>query len=299
MGLIDRIYLYIMIQSENNPIEAGLSEITLELTHVWEEVQSFIAKSGLNLLTAIAILVIGRWLVKGVVRKVTGLLHARKVDPTIIPTIRGIVNVGLMIALALAVINRIGIDTTGLIAAFGAAGLAVGLALQGSLSNFAGGILILTLKPFKAGDFVEVNGQLGSVHAVTIINTILKTVDNKTIYLPNGAVAGANITNYTQEQTRRLEKVFGIGYGDDFEKAKQIILDIIQADARILSDPEPFARVGNLGDSSVDITVRVWAKTEDFWDVNFDLIEKVKKEFDNQGISIPFPQRDIHIVKEP
>lgn len=298
MGLIDRIYLYIMIQSENNPIEAGLSEITLELTHVWEEVQSFIAKSGLNLLTAIAILVIGRWLVKGVVRKVTGLLHARKVDPTIIPTIRGIVNVGLMIALALAVINRIGIDTTGLIAAFGAAGLAVGLALQGSLSNFAGGILILTLKPFKAGDFVEVNGQLGSVHAVTIINTILKTVDNKTIYLPNGAVAGANITNYTQEQTRRLEKVFGIGYGDDFEKAKQIILDIIQADARILSDPEPFARVGNLGDSSVDITVRVWAKTEDFWDVNFDLIENVKKEFDKQGISIPFPQRDIHIVKE-
>ncbi len=279
-------------------MEENVQDLQVQVTEIWNTVQQYVTEFGLKFLGAIAVLIIGRWVIKGIVRKFTGLLNKRQVDPTIIPTLRGVVNVALMVALLLAVIGMIGIDTTGLIAVFGAAGLAIGLALQGSLANFAGGILILTLKPFKAGDFVEVNGQMGVVHAVTIINTVLKTVDNKTIYLPNGAVAGANITNFTEEDTRRLDKVFGIGYGDDFDKAKGIIMDIIKADGRILSDPEPFARVGNLGDSSVDITVRVWVKTAEYWDVNFDMIEKVKKEFDAQGISIPFPQRDVHLFNE-
>lgn len=279
-------------------MEENVQDLQLQVTEVWNTVQQYVTEFGLKFLGAIAVLIIGRWVIKGIVRKFTGLLNKRDVDPTIIPTLRGVVNVALMVALLLAVIGMIGIDTTGLIAVFGAAGLAIGLALQGSLANFAGGILILTLKPFKAGDFVEVNGQMGVVHAVTIINTVLKTVDNKTIYLPNGAVAGANITNFTEEDTRRLDKVFGIGYGDDFDKAKGIIMDIIKADKRIMNDPEPFARVGNLGDSSVDITVRVWVKTAEYWNVNFDMIEKVKKEFDAQGISIPFPQRDIHVFNE-
>lgn len=286
------------LQDNEGVLEKEFHKVEDRVSDLISDVQKFITDFGLDLIAAIAILVLGRWIIKWLVRKFTVVLHKRNVDPTIVPTLKGVVNVGLSIALALAVINQIGIDTTGLIAAFGAAGLAVGLALQGSLANFAGGILILTLKPFKAGDFVEVNGQLGSVHAVTIINTVLKTVDNKTIYLPNGAVAAANITNFTEEKTRRLDKVFGIGYGDDFDKAKTIILNIIKADKRILSDPEPFARVGNLGDSSVDITVRVWVATDDFWNVNWDLIENVKKEFDAQGISIPFPQRDIHVFNE-
>lgn len=287
-----------LLQNDETILEEGIGEVSAELITAWNKIQELITEFGLQVIGAIAVLIIGRWVIKGIVRKFEGILNKRNVDPTIIPTLKGVVNVGLMIALLLAVIGMVGIDTTSLIAVFGAAGLAIGLALQGSLSNFAGGILILTLKPFKAGDFVEVNGQLGSVHAVTIINTVLKTPDNKTIYLPNGAVAGANITNFTHEDTRRLDKVFGIGYGDDFDKAKGIIMDIIKADERIMKDPEPFARVGNLGDSSVDITVRVWVKTAEYWDVNWDLIENVKKQFDAQGISIPFPQRDVHIFNE-
>jgi len=279
-------------------LKEGANEISNELMSLWETVQDVITQFGLRFIGAIAVLIIGRWVIKGIVRRFTRVLQKREVDPTIIPTIKGVVNAALMIALLLAVIGMVGIDTTSLIAVFGAAGLAIGLALQGSLANFAGGILILTLKPFKAGDFVEVNGQSGSVHAVTIINTVLKTPDNKTIYLPNGAVAGANITNFTEEGSRRWDKVFGIGYDDDFEKAKKIITDCLMKDDRVHQDPAPFVRVGNLGDSSVDITVRAWVDTAEYWNVNFDMIEKVKKEFDAQGISIPFPQRDVHIYNE-
>lgn len=287
------------IQPQNSDVLAeSVSELSLEVSNIWQTVQQYVTEFGLQVIGAVAVLVIGRWVIKGIVKRFDRLLHKRVVDPTIIPTIRGVANGALTIALLLAVIGMVGIDTTGLIAVFGAAGLAIGLALQGSLANFAGGILILSLKPFKAGDFVEVNGQSGAVHAVTIINTVLKTPDNKTIYLPNGAVAGANIINFTQEVKRRWDKVFGIGYDDDFEKAKKIILDILDADPRVHKDPEPLVRVGNLGDSSVDITVRAWLDTSEYWNVNWDMIEKVKKEFDAQGISIPFPQRDIHVYNE-
>lgn len=287
------------IQPQNSDVLAeSVSELSLEVSNIWQTVQQYVTEFGLQVIGAVAVLVIGRWVIKGIVKRFDRLLHKRVVDPTIIPTIRGVANGALTIALLLAVIGMVGIDTTGLIAVFGAAGLAIGLALQGSLANFAGGILILSLKPFKAGDFVEVNGQSGAVHAVTIINTVLKTPDNKTIYLPNGAVAGTNIINFTQEVKRRWDKVFGIGYDDDFEKAKKIILDILDADPRVHKDPEPLVRVGNLGDSSVDITVRAWLDTSEYWNVNWDMIEKVKKEFDAQGISIPFPQRDIHVYNE-
>lgn len=287
------------IQPQNSDVLAeSVSELSLEVSNIWQTVQQYVTEFGLQVIGAVAVLVIGRWVIKGIVKRLDRLLHKREVDPTIIPTIRGVANGALTIALLLAVIGMVGIDTTGLIAVFGAAGLAIGLALQGSLANFAGGILILSLKPFKAGDFVEVNGQSGAVHSVTIINTVLKTPDNKTIYLPNGAVAGANIINFTQEEKRRWDKVFGIGYDDDFEKAKKVILDILDADPRVHKDPEPLVRVGNLGDSSVDITVRAWLDTSEYWNVNWDMIEKVKKEFDAQGISIPFPQRDIHVYNE-
>ena len=268
------------------------------LQELWNSINEAVLIYGLKVLGALITLIIGSWVIKKLVKTFGKTLTKKGVDPTLIPTLKGVVKVALWAALILAFVKQVGIETSGFIAVFGAAGLAIGLALQGSLSNFAGGILILTINPFKAGDFVEVNGQSGTVNSVTIFNTVLKTPDNKTIFLPNGAVAGANITNFTLEPKRRWDKVFGIGYDDDFDKAKQIILDFLQADERVHKDPAPFVRVGNLGDSSVDITVRAWVDSSEYWNVNWDMIEKVKKEFDKQGISIPYPQRDVHIYNE-
>lgn len=269
-----------------------------QIQEIWESIKVPIFEYGLQIIGAVVTLIIGSWVIKKITNAFVKALNKKEVDPTLIPTLKGVVRVFLYVALIMAIISQVGIETSGFLAIFGAAGLAIGLSLQGSLSNFAGGILILTLKPFKAGDFVTINGESGTVHSVTIINTVLKTTDNKTIYLPNAAVAGANITNYTEEPTRRWDKVFGIGYADDFDKAKKIILEFLNADERVIKEPKPFVRVGNLGDSSVDITVRAWVKKEDYWALNFDMIEKVKKEFDKQGISIPFPQRDVHIFNE-
>lgn len=268
------------------------------LKELWEQLQGYVLDYGLDILGAIITLIIGAWVIKRVVKATGKRMAKTSMEPMIIPTIKGIVKISLWAALILAVVNQLGIATSGFLAVFGAAGLAIGLALQGSLSNFAGGILLLTLKPFKAGDFVEINGQSGTVYGVSMINTTLKTPDNKTIFLPNGAVAGGNITNYSMEPKRRWDKVFGIGYDDDFDKAKKIIMDFLEADERVHKDPAPFVRVGNLGDSSVDITVRAWVDTAEYWNLNWDMIEKVKKEFDKQGISIPFPQRDVHIYNE-
>ena len=269
-----------------------------DLQSLWDQISGYVIDYGLDLLGALVTLILGAWIIKRVVKTAGKRLGKTSMDPMIIPTIKGIVKIALWAALVLAVVKQVGIEASGFLAVFGAAGLAVGLALQGSLANFAGGILLLTLKPFKAGDFVEVNGQSGTVHGVSMINTTLKTPDNKTIFLPNGAVAGANITNFTMEEKRRWDKVFGIGYGDDFDKAKKIIMDFLEADERVHKDPAPFVRVGNLGDSSVDITVRAWVDTAEYWNLNWDMIEKVKKEFDKQGVSIPFPQRDVHIYNE-
>jgi small conductance mechanosensitive channel len=274
------------------------SDLQESLKGIWDLMQTYVLGYGLDVLGAIATLIIGSWIIKRIVKLTEKTLLKREMDVLIIPTLVGVVRVAFYAALIFAVIAQIGIETSGFLAVFGAAGLAIGLALQGSLSNFAGGILILTLKPFKVGDYVEIDGTGGSVNGVSIMTTTLKTPDNRTIFLPNGKVAGANITNFTIEPTRRWDKVFGIGYGDDFDKAKTIIMKFIESDDRFLKDPAPFVRVGNLGDSSVDITVRAWVKTPDYWAVNFDMIENVKKEFDKQGISIPFPQRDVHLYNQ-
>lgn len=269
-----------------------------DLTELWNEHSATIIAFALNLLLTFVILIVGLWVIKRLVSALRKILTKRNVDPTLIPTLVGVARIGLITVLLIAVIERFGADTTGLVAVLGGLSLALGLALQGSLSNFAGGMLILTLKPFKAGDFVEVNGESGTVHSVTIIHTILRTTDNKIIYLPNGAVANSNVTNFSHEEKRRWDKVFGIDYADDFEKAKKIIQDLLAADERIHKDPAPFVRVTNLGDSSVDIQVRAWTNTSELWNVNFDMIEKVKLEFDKQGISFPFPQRDVHVYNE-
>lgn len=269
-----------------------------DLEKMMTQLQEVVIAYGLKVVGAVVILIVGLWVIGFLTKSFQRTLLKRGVDPTIIPTLRGVIKVLLLGVLIIAIANIFEIEVTGLVAVLGAAGLAIGLALQGSLANFAGGILILTLKPFKAGDFVEIDGTGGVVHGVSIMNTVLKTPDNRTIFLPNGKVAGANIVNFSMEPTRRWDKVFGISYADDFEKAKNIIQKIIESDSRFLKDPAPFARVSNLGDSSVDITVRAWVETPEYWDVNWDMIEKVKKAFDAEGISIPFPQRDVHIFNE-
>lgn len=268
------------------------------LEELWAENQSVIIGAALKLLFAILILVVGMAIIKRIVNVFRNVLRKRGVDETLLPTLLGVTKGMLIVVLLIAVTQTVGVDTTGLVAVLGAAGLAIGLALQGSLANFAGGILILVLKPFKNGDVINVNGQTGSVQAISVVTTVMKTPDNRVIYMGNGAVAGATIINFSQEENRRLDLVFGIGYEDDFDKAKEIILKIAADDARIHSDPAPFARVGNLGDSSVDITVRLWLKGSDYWAVNFDLLETVKRAFDEAGISIPYPQRDIHVFNE-
>ena len=191
----------------------------------------------------------------------------------------------------------IGIETTSFVAIIGAAGLAVGLALQGSLANFAGGVLILLFKPFKVGDVVETQGYLGKVHEIRIFNTVMKTFDNKTIIIPNGAVSGSSIVNFSTEPQRRVDMTFGIGYGDDIKKAKQILQNLVDADSRILKEPAPQIALSELGDSSVNFVVRVWCEAAEYWNIYFEMQEKVKMTFDQEGISIPFPQRDVHLYQ--
>lgn len=226
------------------------------------------------------------------------LLERKEVDVSLRGFLSTITRIALKVMLVVSVISMIGVNTSAFVAAIGAIGLAIGLSLQGSLSNFAGGVLIVLLKPFKVGDYIVSQGHGGTVHSIQIFHTILKTPDNVTITLPNGAVANNDIVNYSVEDTRRLEFIFGISYGDDIAKAKEIILKVIKADDRIFEDPAPLIAVGALADSSVNITTRVWCKKEDFWDIHWDMYEKVKNEFDANGISIPFPQRDVHLFDQ-
>ncbi|OEK06464.1 mechanosensitive ion channel family protein [Roseivirga misakiensis] len=268
------------------------------LEGLWDKYSETVINTGLNIVVSILILIVGLWVIKWIVNKLVSVLRKRGIDETLIPTLRGFTKGMLTIMLLIFVVGRMGADTSAFVAVLGALGLAVGFALQGSLANFAGGILILVLKPFKNGDVINVNGETGSVQAISIVTTTLKTPDNRVIYMANGAVAGATITNITQEPTRRWDFVCGIGYDDDFDKAKEIIQGLIAADDRFHKDPAPFVRVGNLGDSSVDITIRAWVDTSEYWNVHFDMIENIKKEMDKAGISIPYPQRDIHVYNE-
>lgn len=226
------------------------------------------------------------------------LMTKKEVDVSLKDFLVKLARIALKVMLIVSVISMIGISTASFVAAIGAAGLAVGLALQGSLANFAGGVLILLIKPFRVGDYIEARGYSGSVNSIQIFHTVLKTPDNKTITLPNGPLANSEIMNYTLEDTRRIEFVFGISYGDDISKAKEIINNIINNDERVLKEPEPMIAVGALADSSVNINTRVWCKKEEYWNIYWDMFEKVKKEFDENGISIPFPQRDIHMINE-
>ena len=248
-----------------------------------------------KVLLAIVTLIVGMWLIN----RFVGVLDNKlgKKDPTLNKFLCGLISAILKILLLISVASMVGIATTSFIAIIGAAGLAVGLALQGSLANFAGGVLILIFKPFKVGDVIDAQGYLGSVREISILYTIIDTFDNRRIIIPNGQLANSSLTNMSVYETRRCDMSFGIGYNDDIDKAKAVCKRLIEADERALKDPEPLVVVGALGESSVDLTVRVWTKAGDLWPFYWDMHEKVKKAFDAEGISIPFPQRDVHMIK--
>ncbi|MCW8107029.1 mechanosensitive ion channel [Alteromonas ponticola] len=253
---------------------------------------------AINIAMAILIFVIGRIIVSIVMRMVTKLMARSKYDQMLIDFLESIISAILMLFVIVASLDQLGVDTTSLVAILGAAGLAIGLSLQDSLKNFAAGVMLLVFKPFKAGDFVEVAGTSGSVNKIGIFTSTLTTPDNKEIIIPNGKIYGDNITNYSAKHTRRVDMVFGIGYDDDLLKAKQILEEIVKQDERVLAEPAPLIAVSELGDSSVNFNVRPWVNTADVWPVKYAITEAVKLRFDEEGISIPYPQMDVHLHKE-
>ena len=249
---------------------------------------------GPKVILAIVTLIIGLWLIGKVVKR-TGQHFSNKADPTLGAFMSSLISITLKVMLFIAVASMIGIQTTSFIAVLGAAGLAIGLALQGSLANFAGGVLILFFKPYKVGDVIEAQGHIGVVKEIQIFNTILTTADNRIVIIPNGALSNSSMININQQPTRRIDFSFGIGYGDSIDNAKAVLQKLVDAETRILKDPGNLIAIEALADSSVNIKVRVWVNTPDYWGVHFAMIEAVKKAFDAEGISIPFPQRDVHI----
>lgn len=250
---------------------------------------------GLNLVWAILTLVVGLWIVKFISKGIRKGLDKGATEETLKSFVISLVTILLKVLVYITALGMLGVEMTSFIAIIGAAGLAVGLALSGALQNFAGGVMILFFKPFRAGQFIEAQGHLGTVKEIQIFSTILKTPDNKTILIPNGDLANGSITNFSVEETRRVDWTFGIGYGDDIEKAYEVIKRLISEDDRIMDDPEPFLALKELADSSVNIVVRVWVNADDYWPVHFRMNEQVYKTFEDEGLSIPFPQRDVHV----
>ncbi len=252
----------------------------------------------INIVMALVIYVIGKTVVSIVVNLVKKLLVKAKMDDILINFVCSIMSSILILFVIVAALDQLGIDTTSFIALLGAAGLAVGLALQSSLQNFAAGVMLIIFRPFKAGDFVEAGGTSGVVEDISIFSTTLKTGDNREVIVPNGSIYGGTITNYSAKETRRIDMVFGIGYDDDIRLAKEIINTVVSSDERVLKEPETLIAVSELADSSVNFAVRPWVKSADYWGVKFDLTEKIKLAFDEQGISIPYPQMDLHLNKQ-
>ena len=250
-----------------------------------------------NIIGAIVSLVIGLIVIGWITKLVKRVLEPSKIDATLKPFLASLTSAILKVLLVIGVIQMAGYPATSFVAVLGAASLAIGLAFQGSLSNLAGGVLLLTLRPFKVGDYIEVTGEQGIVEAIHIFNTVLISLDNRVISIPNGAVAGATTINFTQKDKRRVDLVFGVGYDSDLRQVAKVIEDVAKAHTKVDQDPAPFVRLGNQGASSLDFTVRLWCDTADYWDVYFDITEQVTDAFNKNNISIPFPQMDVHLDK--
>ncbi|PIE39093.1 MAG: mechanosensitive ion channel protein MscS [Gammaproteobacteria bacterium] len=264
----------------------------LDLAHL---VQAYAIPWGTKILTALAIFIIGRLIVRIVVKGVEKVLTRRATDDILKNFIVSIVRWVLLLFVIIAALSQLGIDTTSLVALLGAAGLAVGMALKDSLQNFAAGVLLITFRPFTKGDFVEVASVSGKVDSISIFTTILTTPDNKLVIVPNGDILTTSITNYSAMSTRRLDLVYGISYDDDIRKAKTVLKEILEADERVLKDPAPVVALHELADSSVNFIARPWVKSSDYWPTLWDINEQVKLRFDEEGISIPYPQMDMYV----
>jgi small conductance mechanosensitive channel len=267
-----------------------------DVSQIWTQAQDLIAAWGLKVIAAIAIFIIGRWIARAVRNGVRRMMQKTDVDPIIIGFVSSITYIALLAFVVIAALGQLGIQTTSFIAILGAAGLAIGLALQGSLANFAAGFLMIIFRPFKVGDFIEGAGVSGVVVAIHIFTTTLKTGDNKIIIIPNAKLSGDNIVNYSTQETRRVDMTVGVAYDADLSVVRDVLNDIISKEERVLKDPAPLVAVAELADSSVNFVVRVWTSTADYWGVKFAMTETIKNRFDAEGIGIPFPQRDIHIV---
>lgn len=252
---------------------------------------------GLKLLMAVAILVIGLFIVKKATKIIGKVLEKKDFDDSLRLFLMSLLSTTLKILVVITALSQLGLEMTSFVALLGAAGLAIGMAFSGTLSNLAGGVMILIFRPYKVGDFLEAQGEIGIVKEIGIFNTILLTLDNKTIIVPNGPMANGNMTNYTMQTQRRVDFTVGIAYGDDYDVAKSTLISFVNEDDKILKSPEAFIGLAELADSSVNITLRVWCKTEDYWDVFFKMNERIYKEFGKVGLNIPFPQMDVHIQK--
>jgi len=264
---------------------------------LWQKFYDAIVTFGPRLIGALITLIIGWWIISIILNVFRNKFEKSSMEPSLRGFLNSMIGILLKIMLIISVVGMLGVAMTSFIAVLGAAGLAIGMALSGTLQNFAGGVMLLLFKPFKTGDYITAQGHSGTVKEIQIFNTILKTPDNVTIIIPNGGLATNSMVNYSTEKRRRVDFLFGIGYGDDVDKAKAVLRKLIDDDKRILQDPEPFIAVKELGDSSVNILVRAWAEASDYWAIFFDMHEKVYKIFDKEGINIPFPQMDVHMQK--
>ncbi len=254
--------------------------------------------AGKSLLIALIVFVVGRFIVRLLNKLVARMLDRPNIDDSVQTFLKSFVNILLMILLGVSVISTLGINTTSIAALLASAGVAIGMALSGNLQNFAGGLIILVFKPYRVGDWIEAQNVQGSVTEIQIFHTVVRTADNKVIFIPNGSMSSAVVINYSMLPTRRLQWTIGIDYGEDVERAKSVVLDILNADSRVMTDPEPFVAVGELAASSVNLVVRVWVKQEDYWDVYHEMFQNIYRTFNSEGIDFPFPQQTVHLVKD-
>ncbi len=269
----------------------------ININSLLDQLSNTIFTYGPKLIGGILVWIIGSFVIKFLLGSFSKMLDKRETDPSLKPFLKSLVGVLLKVMLAISVLGMLGVQMTSFIAILGAAGLAVGLALSGTLQNFAGGVIILLFKPFKIDDYLEAQGHSGFVKEIQIFNTILLELDNKTVIIPNGPLSTGSMVNYSTEPTRRVDFSFGIAYGDNVDKARKVLFELFKEDKRILTDPAYFVGLSEMADSSVNLTARAWVKGEDYWAVFFDINEKTYNAFNAEGISIPFPQMDVHLQK--
>ena len=295
--LVEQVTETVQDTTAVNSMVEGVKKLATTPVSDWlpDLVKNYLVPFGIKLVAAIVVLLLGRWVIKLIKKALTKVMTRRKMDPSLSSFLMSLVSVLLTFLLIIAIVGILGVNTSSLVALLASAGLAIGMALSGTLQNFAGGVMIMLFKPFKVGDFISAQGYEGVVNEIQIFNTHVLTPDNKEVILPNGSLSTGAMTNFSKQGTRRVDWSFSIAYGDDYDKAKSLLLRLCDEDGRIQKTPAPFVELGKLNDSSVDITVRVWVDAADYWAVFFSMNEKVYKAFAAEGLNIPFPQMDVHM----